>query len=87
MEIGEALAKLGLTKNEIKAYLTLLDLGAVSAGKISKISEIHRRPTYDALTRLLDKGLFLIPLNLERNCFKQLIQKDLFLLFKKKKQQ
>jgi HTH-type transcriptional regulator, sugar sensing transcriptional regulator len=48
---------LGLTKNETKVYLTLMDLGAAQAGQITEKSGIHRRNVYDSLSRLMEKGL------------------------------
>lgn len=51
------LEEIGLTKTEAKIYLTVLDLGSALAGTISQKSEIHRRSVYDALERLIEKGL------------------------------
>ncbi|MBI2650383.1 hypothetical protein HYX04_03640 [Candidatus Woesearchaeota archaeon] len=48
---------LGLTSNEAKVYLTLLDLGTAQAGQITEKSGIHRRNVYDAISRLMEKGL------------------------------
>ena len=47
----------GLTKLESKVYLTLLDTGQSTAGIITRKSGIHRRSVYDALERLIEKGL------------------------------
>ncbi|QQG39048.1 MAG: hypothetical protein HYS32_01140 [Candidatus Woesearchaeota archaeon] len=47
----------GLTKNEAKVYLTVLDLGSSLAGVVARKSGIHRRSVYDALDRLIEKGL------------------------------
>ena len=57
MIIQEVLEKTGLTTNEVKVYLTLIDLGNSLAGDISKKANLHRRPTYDSLNRLVEKGL------------------------------
>src|SRR3989338_3576159 len=51
------LENLGLTALEAKVYLTLLDLGPSLAGVITRKSGIHRRTVYDALERLIQKGL------------------------------
>lgn len=48
---------LGLTPNETKVYLTLLDFGIAQAGQITEKSGIHRRNVYDAISRLTEKGL------------------------------
>ena len=53
----EVLEKLGLSKNEAKVYLALLGLGASSVGKIADEARIHRTNVYDAIERLLEKGL------------------------------
>lgn len=47
----------GLTRVEAKVYLTLLDLGSGLAGLITRKSGIQRRSVYDALERLIEKGL------------------------------
>jgi sugar-specific transcriptional regulator TrmB len=57
MAIQQALEKAGLTVNEAKAYLALIDLGTSLAGKIAQKANLHRRPAYDALHRLIAKGL------------------------------
>lgn len=53
----ETLEKLGLTPNEAKIYNTLLEIQKGSIGDISKYAGIHRRNIYDAIQRLLSKGL------------------------------
>ncbi|MCK5474166.1 MAG: helix-turn-helix domain-containing protein [Candidatus Aenigmarchaeota archaeon] len=56
-EIKSTLKKMGLSDNETKIYFTLLELGSSKAGRLSKESRINRTTTYDALKRLLEKGL------------------------------
>ncbi len=51
------LSALGLSRNEIKIYISLTKFGLSSAGQISKKSKIHRRNVYDALERLIWKGM------------------------------
>jgi sugar-specific transcriptional regulator TrmB len=51
------LREIGLTDAEIKVYLALLSLGATSAGKIVEAAGIYRKNLYDALNRLIEKGL------------------------------
>ncbi|MCK4522146.1 MAG: hypothetical protein KAU20_06230 [Nanoarchaeota archaeon] len=51
------LEQAGLTKTEAKIYLSLLELGSSLAGEITKKSGIHRRSVYDAIERLIEKGL------------------------------
>ncbi|MFC1723801.1 TrmB family transcriptional regulator [Nanoarchaeota archaeon] len=49
--------KIGLTSNEIKVYLALLEMGSTSAGDLIKKVELHRTCVYDMLERLIEKGL------------------------------
>ena len=53
----EILEEFGLTKNEVKIYLTLLKMGRALAGEITEKSGIHRRNVYDSIERLMKKGL------------------------------
>lgn len=55
--ITEVLRKSGLSMNEAKVYLALLQLGSSKAGKVSKLAEIDRTSTYNSLKLLLEKGL------------------------------
>jgi sugar-specific transcriptional regulator TrmB len=47
----------GLTNTESRVYLMLLKSGSSLAGKITQETGIHRRSVYDALERLIEKGL------------------------------
>jgi sugar-specific transcriptional regulator TrmB len=53
----DKLKELGLTENESKVYVALLELGPVHAGLITRKSGLHRRVVYDSLDRLIKKGL------------------------------
>lgn len=53
----EALEGIGLSRNESKVFLALLDLGSSTAGKVAEKSQLHRTNVYDALERLIEKGL------------------------------
>ena len=46
-----------LTPTEAKIYLCLLEKGSIRAGEISRHTGIHRRSVYDAIERLIQKGL------------------------------
>ncbi len=52
-----ALERIGLTRGEIKVYLSLLELGSCSTGKITKKSGISGSKVYEVLGRLANKGL------------------------------
>jgi HTH-type transcriptional regulator, sugar sensing transcriptional regulator len=66
MNIEESLRQLDLTDNEIKVYLTLIKFGNSKAGRIAKESMIERSSTYNAIKRLLEKGM--ISYAVEANC-------------------
>lgn len=48
---------MGLSLNESRVYEALLHLGEVNVNKISIKSKVHRRNVYDALNKLIEKGL------------------------------
>ena len=51
------LKEAGLTENESKVYIALLDLGPSLAGRISRKTGLHRRTVYDVTEMLIKKGL------------------------------
>lgn len=51
------LKELGLTDNEIKVYLILLENGILNPTKIAEKTGMHRSYIYDTLERLLDRGV------------------------------
>ncbi len=53
----EELKQAGLTDNESKVYLALIDLGPSMAGQISRKTGLHRRTVYDVIEMLIKKGL------------------------------
>ncbi len=53
----EELKQAGLTENESKVYLALIDLGPSLAGQISRKTGLHRRTVYDTTEMLIKKGL------------------------------
>ena len=52
-----ALKSIGLTDNETKIYLALLQVGLSTAYDLSKKTGIYRVHVYDKLEQLMDKGL------------------------------
>lgn len=48
---------LGLSPNEAKIYETLVERGESSVSDIAVAAKIHRRNAYDAIERLINKGL------------------------------
>ncbi|MFC2134408.1 TrmB family transcriptional regulator [Bacteroidota bacterium] len=53
----EVLENIGLSRNESKTYLALLELGFTPAGTIAKKARIDRTNIYDSLEKLKTKGL------------------------------
>ncbi len=53
----QILEQIGLTKNEIKVYLALLELGNTSAGLLIKKLGMHRSLVYELIDLLINKGL------------------------------
>ena len=51
------LKELGLTSNEIKVYLILLENGILNPTHIAQKTGLHRSYIYDTLERLLDRGI------------------------------
>ncbi|NMC51367.1 hypothetical protein GYA54_01395 [Candidatus Kuenenbacteria bacterium] len=62
--------EIGLTPNEAKIYETLLNEGALNVSSVSLNSGIHRRNAYDAIDRLVEKGLIFPVLSKEENTYK-----------------
>lgn len=57
MEVNQILQQLGLEPPEVRAYLTLLDLGESTATKIAERAALGRVHSYQILTQLIEKGL------------------------------
>lgn len=69
MEVN-VLQEVGLSKNESKVYLILLELGLSTANQISAKSKVYRRNVYDSLEKLIEKGLVSEILYSKRRYFK-----------------
>lgn len=80
------LEQLGLTKNEAKIYLALLDKGPSLAGNISQLTGIHRRSVYDAVERLIKKGIIGYIKQNNRKYFEAVDPENLFKLLKEKEE-
>ena len=53
----EVLGRLGLSTNEAKVYIALLRLGTAAVTEITKKSGVYRSNVYDALEKLMERGL------------------------------
>lgn len=63
------LEDLGLTRNEVKVYLALLELGSTSAGPLIKKLSMHRAAVYDLIDLLTNKGLVSYVIKANRKYF------------------
>lgn len=82
----QVLEDIGLTTNDIKVYLALLDLGSSLAGQITKKSQINRTCCYDALERLMDKGLVTYIIRANRKYFQAVNPSRLMELLREKEE-
>ncbi len=57
MDVENALKEIGLTEHEAKVYIALLKNGPSLAGRVSRITGVHRRNVYDITERLIKKGV------------------------------
>ncbi len=69
MDIKQVLEYSGLAGNEAKVYIALLDLGTALAGEITKKSGVNRTNVYDALDKLIEKGLVSYVIKANRKYF------------------
>ena len=53
----QILEDLGLTKNQVKIYLTLSDAGPTRITSLAKAAGLHRINAYDAVNKLVELGL------------------------------
>ncbi len=67
--IEETLKSIGLSKNETKIYLALLELGPSLMGHLCAKTKIHRRNAYDSIEMLKDKGFISSTIVNNRNVF------------------
>lgn len=78
------LEEFGLTKNEAKVYLALLQLGQTTTGPIIKRVELHGPRVYESLERLIAKGLVAFVLKNRRKYFEAADPERLMDLLKEK---
>lgn len=82
--LTKILQQLGLSPNEAKIYEALLDLNEAGVGAISSEAKIHRRNVYDAINRLIDKGLVFLILSSKENLYAPVDPDKLLELIKEK---
>ena len=85
-EIEETLMEIGLSIEEIKVYLTMLNLGSNLASKISEETKINRSHVYQLLERLISKGFVSYVIKENRKYFSAVNPEKLIQLIKEKEQ-
>ena len=85
-EIEYELEYIGLTKNEVKVYLTLLRIGSNTAGKLAKECRLERTSTYNALNRLIKEGIVSYVIEANEKVFHAAQPEKLLDMFKEKEE-
>lgn len=80
----EVYETLGLSPNEAKIYETLVEHGESTVSEIAVSAQIHRRNAYDAIQRLIDKGLCFQILSTTENKYNAVDPDKLIELLKEK---
>jgi len=83
---SELIQEIGLTETEARIYLDLLKNGSSLAGNISRNTGIHRRSVYDAIERLIKKGLVSYIKTNNRRYFEAVEPKRLIEILKEKEE-
>jgi sugar-specific transcriptional regulator TrmB len=85
-EVEKVLEDIGLTKNEIKIYLILLQHGKSSAITISKRTGVHRPNVYDNVEKLIERGIVFQTIEENRKVFNPISPRNLLRYIKQKEQ-
>ena len=83
--IEQCLREIGLSKNETKIYLALLELGPALMGQICGKTKIHRRNVYDSIEMLKDKGFVSSTTINNRNVFEAVNPQRILEILEEKK--
>ncbi len=78
---------LGLSPNEAKIYEALVEKGESSISEIAINAQIHRRNAYDAINRLVDKGLCFLIVSQKENRYNAVDPDKLTQLIAEKQQE
>lgn len=82
----EELREIGLSPSEIKAYLSLLELGSSTNGQVAKEAKIDRSNCNEAIKRLVEKGLVSYVIKANRKYFEATNPSHILELLKEKAQ-
>ncbi|MBW2965687.1 hypothetical protein KY342_01130, partial [Candidatus Woesearchaeota archaeon] len=82
----QILRDIGLSMNESKVFLALVELGQNTVGNISKKCKVHRTNVYDSLEKLKEKDLVVCIEKQGTKYFDAKNPKELISLLKKKEE-
>ena len=82
----QILESLGLSPNEAKIYESLVEHGETGVGEIATLAGVHRRNAYDAIKRLINKGLCFEIFSSKENLYNAVEPGKLLELVNEKKQ-
>lgn len=86
-ETLETLEKAGISRNEAKVYLALLELGLTSSKAIIEKTTLHRQIVYDCLSALTEEGLVSYVIQANRKYFKASDPREFLEYFNKKEEE
>jgi sugar-specific transcriptional regulator TrmB len=84
--IQDFLREIGLSRNEAKIYLMLLETGPSMVGIISTKTGIHRRNVYDSIEKLKEKGFVSWTIKNNRKYFEAVSPERILDIFEEKKE-
>ena len=83
----EIFENIGLSPNEAKIYEALLQHGESTVSYIAVVAKVHRRNAYDAIERLIDKGLCFQIFSTKENLYNAVDPEKLLELIREKEDQ
>jgi sugar-specific transcriptional regulator TrmB len=84
--IQEYIREAGLSRNEAKIYLMLLECGESTVGGIASKTKIHRRNIYDCMEKLKEKGFVSWTVKNNRKYFEAVGLERILDIFEEKKE-
>ncbi len=87
MQDISVLERIGLTKNDRKVYLTLIELGVSTVSDIVKKTGMHRSYVYDILDKLIDLGLVGFVIKNNKKYFEVSVPEKIIELLESKEQE
>ncbi|MBI4361383.1 BlaI/MecI/CopY family transcriptional regulator [Candidatus Micrarchaeota archaeon] len=81
----QTLKGLGLTDNEVRTYLALLEQGATTVGPLVPKTQMHRSRVYASLERLVEKGFVSVIRKSQKHIYQALAPESLLEMLEEKK--